>query len=264
MVKKVLTIAGLDVTGGAGQSADLKVFAQHHCYGLNALTCIVSFSEKNNFQPEIYPVHNRILQDELDTISSLEPMDAIKTGMLPSEKQIHLVAQWLKEQAPKGMPIVIDPVMACKRNGEEDLKRLRDSIAEELLPFATVTTPNLVEAEALAQMEIHTKEDMVEAAKRIYDLGAKNVVIKGGARLEGAEAVDLLYDGTSVQFFEAKKITDGYNHGAGCSFAAAITANLAQGKDMVTAVREAKYFIYTAIQNGVSVGEYVQTVFVNP
>lgn len=263
MTKKILTIAGSDITGGAGQAADLKVFSAHHCYGMSALSCIVTFSKAHQYMPEIYPVHASILKDQLDTITDLNYLDAIKTGMLPEEKQIHLVARWLKLQAENNVPIIIDPVMVCKNNGEENLEKLKESIIKELLPLATVTTPNLVEAEALADMKIQTKEDMAVAAEKIHELGPKYVVIKGGARLEGDVAVDLLFDGEEFHYFEREKITEGFNHGAGCSFAAAITSNLALEKNITDAVRDAKEFVYHAIDYGLELNSRSSAVFVN-
>lgn len=132
---------------------------------------------------------------------------------------------------------------------------------EELLPRSLVVTPNLFEAAQLAQMApIKTIEQMKEAAKKIHALGAKNVVVKGGKQLDHDKAVDLFYDGTDFDLLESEKIETSYNHGAGCTFAAAITANLAHGENVHDAVKAAKTFVAAAIANGWKLNEYVGPV----
>jgi len=157
--------------------------------------------------------------------------------------------------------VVIDPVMVCKGEDEVLHPETTDAMREHLLQRATVVTPNLFEAGQLAQTgPIKTIEGMKEAAKKIHDLGAKNVVIKGGKQLEHTKALDLFYDGTDFTILEEDKVDTTYNHGAGCTFAAAITANLANGQDVKEAVTNAKSFVTASIKHGFKLNEYVGPV----
>ncbi|MFD1849891.1 bifunctional hydroxymethylpyrimidine kinase/phosphomethylpyrimidine kinase [Oceanobacillus bengalensis] len=255
-MKKTLTLAGNDSSGGAGQAADLKTFQEHDVYGMAAITSIVSM-KPDGWNHQVAPIDGHVVEKQLDTILSVG-VDAAKSGMLGSVDIIELGAKKFAEH--KLDRYVLDPVMVCKGEDEVLLPENTDAMRELLLPLALVTTPNLFEAWQLAGTSgpIKDIDGMKEAAVRIHELGAKNVVIKGGRTLENA--ADLFYDGKEFVVLEGEKIDTTYNHGAGCTFAAAVTANLAHGKSPKEAVSNAKQFVNAAIKHGFKLNEYVGSV----
>ncbi|WP_066310280.1 pyridoxine/pyridoxal/pyridoxamine kinase [Bacillus sp. FJAT-29814] len=255
-IKKVMTIAGSDTSGGAGIQADLKTFQELGVYGMNALTTIVTMDPKNNWSHSVFPIDVSILQKQLETILSVG-IDAMKTGMLGTVEIIELTAKTIDEN--KLERVVIDPVMVCKGEDEVLNPETADAMRELLLPRALVVTPNLFEAGQLAGMKTpKTVEEMKQAAVKIVDLGAKNVVIKGGSKLQAEEnSVDLLYDGKEFRIYETPKFTTTYTHGAGCTHSSAITAGLAKGQSVYEAVEVAKEFVAAAISEGFRLNEYV-------
>jgi pyridoxine kinase len=257
-MKKTLTIAGSDTSGGAGIQADLKTFQEHGVYGMTALTSIVTMDPENHWSHGVHPLSLDTLEAQLKTALSVG-IDALKTGMLATTDIIEMAAKHIK--ANNVEKVVIDPVMVCKGEDEVLNPETTDAMREFLLPIATVVTPNLFEAWQLSGVgPIHTIEDMKDAAVKIHDLGAKNVVIKGGKQLEHEKAIDLSYDGKDFTVLEAEKVATTYNHGAGCTFAAAITSNLANGQDVKEAVSNAKSFVNAAIQYGFKLNQYVGPV----
>lgn len=255
---KTLTIAGSDTSGGAGIQADLKTFQEHGTYGMTALTTVVTMDPSNHWHHNVHPLPIDTLQAQLDTALSTG-VDAIKTGMLGSVEIIKTAASAIDRSGVQ--KVVIDPVMVCKGEDEVLYPETVGAMQEYLLPRAAVVTPNLFEAGQLAGTgAIRSIEDMKAAAKKILDYGAKTVVIKGGKQLEHGEALDLFYDGTTFFILEAEKAETTYTHGAGCTFAAAITANLANGQDMKEAVTNAKQFVTAAIHHGWKLNEYVGPV----
>ena len=256
-MKKTLTLAGSDTSGGAGIAADLKTFQEHDVYGMTALTCIVTMNPEG-WNHHVTPIDLDLVNRQLDTILSVG-VDAMKSGMLGSVDLIQLGAE--KIDAYKINNFVLDPVMVCKGEDEVLQPENTDAMREYLLPRALVTTPNLFEASQLAQTKpLKSIEDMKQAALKIHELGAKNVVIKGGKALDHEKAIDLFYDGTDFEILEKEKVDTTYNHGAGCTFAAAITANLANGKSVKESVFAAKDFVTAAIANGWKLNEYVGPV----
>ena len=257
-LKKTLTIAGSDTSGGAGIQADLKTFQEHGVYGMTALTTVVTMDPNNHWHHNVHPLSIDTLEAQLETVLSVG-IDAMKTGMLGTVEIIELAAK--KIDAFGLNKVVIDPVMVCKGEDEVLHPETTDAMREHLLQRATVVTPNLFEAGQLAQTgPIKTIDEMKEAAKKIHDLGAKNVVIKGGKQLKHDKALDLFYDGNEFTLLEEEKVETTYNHGAGCTFAAAITANLANGQDVKEAVQNAKTFVTAAIKHGFKLNEYVGPV----
>ncbi|WP_406686038.1 pyridoxine/pyridoxal/pyridoxamine kinase [Rossellomorea vietnamensis] len=257
-MKKTLTIAGSDTSGGAGIQADLKTFQEHGVYGMTALTTVVTMDPNNHWHHNVHPLSIDTLEAQLETVLSVG-VDAMKTGMLGTVEIIELAAK--KIDAFGLNKVVIDPVMVCKGEDEVLHPETTDAMREHLLQRATVVTPNLFEAGQLAQTgPIKTIDEMKEAAKKIHDLGAKNVVIKGGKQLKHDKALDLFFDGNEFTLLEEEKVDTTYNHGAGCTFAAAITANLANGQDVKEAVTNAKTFVTAAIKHGFKLNEYVGPV----
>ncbi|WP_187118989.1 pyridoxine/pyridoxal/pyridoxamine kinase [Bacillus marasmi] len=255
VMKKVLTIAGSDTSGGAGIQADLKTFQELGVYGMTALTTVVTMDPKNHWHHNVFPIALHTLEAQLETALSVG-IDAMKTGMLGSVDIIELAAKKMDES--KVSSIVVDPVMVCKGEDEVLHPETADALREVLVQRATVVTPNLFEASQLAKTgPIRTVDAMKEAAAKIHELGAKYVLIKGGSKLAHEKAVDLLFDGKNYQLLESERIETTYIHGAGCTYSAAITAELAKGKSVEEAVKVAKDFITEAIRHGFKLNEYV-------
>ncbi|PIC98050.1 MULTISPECIES: bifunctional hydroxymethylpyrimidine kinase/phosphomethylpyrimidine kinase [unclassified Sporosarcina] len=257
-LKKTLTIAGSDTSGGAGIQADLKTFQEHGTYGMTAVTVVVTMDPDQNWSHNVYSLPIDVVKAQLKTALSTG-IDAIKTGMLSTEEIIQTAGQAIDESGLDH--VVIDPVMVCKGEDEVLNPGNTDAMIKYLVPKAEIVTPNLFEAGQLASMKTpKTIDDMKVAAQKIHELGARNVVIKGGKQLEHEEAVDLFYDGLTFTLLKAERSDTYHNHGAGCTFAAAITANLANGLAIKDAVIEAKQFVTAAIAHGWKLNEYVGPV----
>lgn len=256
-LKKTLTIAGSDTSAGAGMQADLKTFQEHGTYGMVALTVVVTMNP-NGWSHQVTPLPTDLLQAQIETALSTG-VDAIKTGMLSTEEIIKIASDAIQKSGTRH--VVIDPVMVCKGDDEVLNPGNTTAMINYLLPYATVVTPNLFEAGQLASTGTpKTLDEMKTAARKIYQLGAKNVVIKGGKAISNDKAIDLFFNGTEFKLLESEKIASTYNHGAGCTFAASICANLANGLSVEEAVIEAKEFVSSAIKHGWALNEYVGPV----
>lgn len=259
-IKKVLTVAGSDSSGGAGLQADLKTFEEYGTFGFSSITSIVTMDPDNNWHHAVYPIDPELVRNQIKTVLSGGKLDAMKTGMLGSIPVIELLREVVDQHDITN--VVIDPVMVCKGEDEVVQPENGEAIRELLLPRATVVTPNLFEAGQLAGIrKVSTLEDMKEAAAKIHELGAQNVVIKGGKTLEDQKAIDLLFDGRSFTTFEAEKLDTNHNHGAGCTFAAAIAAGLAKGMSVKDAVATAKQFVTAGIGGGFALNQFVGPVW---
>ncbi|MGX9706274.1 pyridoxine/pyridoxal/pyridoxamine kinase [Laceyella tengchongensis] len=254
-IYKALTIAGSDSSGGAGIQADLKTFQELCVYGMTALTTIVAMDPDNRWNHLVFPVDMNVVREQLKTIVDGVGIHALKTGMLGSVELIELAADTIDKA---GVPAVIDPVMVCKGTDEVLPPELADALREVLVPKATVVTPNLFEAGQLSKLgSITTVEQMKEAAGIIHGLGAQIVVVKGGGKLQHEAAVDVLYDGQSFEVMESERIETTYTHGAGCTYSAAIAAELAKGQPVREAIATAKAFITEAIRHSFPLNQYV-------
>ncbi|MBM7704126.1 pyridoxine/pyridoxal/pyridoxamine kinase [Metabacillus iocasae] len=253
---KALTIAGSDSSGGAGIQADLKTFQELGVYGMTALTTIVTMDPENNWSHGVFPQAVETVEQQLKTIVQGVGVTALKTGMLGSVEIIELAAKTIDDHHLTN--IVVDPVMICKGEDEVLHPETMVSLRDVLVPKATVVTPNLFEAGQLSGLgPIKTIEQMKEAAVKIYESGAKYVLIKGGNKLAHEKAIDLLYDGQTFEILESDRIETTYTHGAGCTYSAAITAELAKGKDVKEAIQTAKAFITEAIRHSFPLNQYV-------
>lgn len=260
MIKKVLTVAGSDSSGGAGIQADLKTFEEYGTFGFSALTSIVTMDPDEGWSHLVTPIAAELVEKQLKTIFAGGALDAMKTGMLGTIEAIEITRAYIDKFAMNN--IVIDPVMACKGTSELLQPENVAAMTRLLLPKATITTPNLVEAGILSGLgDLTSVNQMKEAAKKIIDLGPKNVVIKGGHRLKADKAIDLFYDGNKFTIFEDELFSTDYNHGAGCTFAAAVTAGLAKGYSVVEAVALAKQFVSAAIKNGQKINPFLGHVW---
>ena len=248
-MKRILTIAGSDSGGGAGIQADLKAITLLGGYGMSALTALTA---QNTVGVQgIHEVPARFVEAQIDAVLSDIGADAIKTGMLANQEIIEVVSRKIRQYKVK--KVVVDPVMISKSGASLLRKDAQESLIKRLIPLAWVVTPNLMEASVLAGLKVSSLEGMKKAAHRIYKLGAKHVVVKGG-HLRGM-AIDLLYDGKNFMELEGPRIETKNTHGTGCTFASAIATLLARGDAVDEAASKAKTFIHMAIQSGLSLGK---------
>ncbi len=242
-----LTIAGSDPSGGAGIQADLKTFHKHGVYGMSVVTLLTVQNTVEVKAVEVLPAS--FVMSQLRTVLEDIRPAAAKTGALGNSDVIEALAD---AAASFDFPLVVDPVMISK-HGAPLLKDLaRSALKERLLPRAFLVTPNLHEASLLSGMPVTDTASMEEAARRIEALGPKAVLVKGG-HLE-AEAVDILFSEGKMTRFSAPRINTRHTHGTGCTYSAAITAELARGRPLPVAVACAKKFITRAIETNPGLG----------
>ena len=253
-VAKALTIAGSDSGGGAGIQADLKTFAALGVYGSSAITAVTAQNTRGVLA--VRTMDAAIVGQQLDAILGDIGADAVKTGMLGSAEIVRIVADQLR--ACGVLNLVVDPVLASSSGQPllepDGVKALKQA----LLPLALVITPNVPEAELLAGRRLHKDGDMRDAARAIHDLGPRTVVVKGGHR--SGDADDLLFDGAEFHVFHAPRVDTPHTHGTGCTFSAGITAGLAAGLDVFSAVGRAKRYLTAALQQAYAVGSGVSPV----
>ena len=250
MIPRALTIAGSDSGGGAGIQADLKTFTVLGVYGMSAITSITVQNTLGVYGAVDIPPE--VVYNQIKVVVEDIGVDACKTGMLSSQEIIKWVAKAIKDF--KLEKFVLDPVMVAK-SGDPLLKEsAKETLIRELIPLALVITPNLPEAQEICGFEINNFEDMEKACKKIYSLGCAYVVLKGG-HMEGDEAIDILYDGSSFEYLKGKFVKTKNTHGTGCTFSSAITSYLAKGYEIRDAVRKAKEYIQGAIENSLSLGK---------
>jgi pyridoxine kinase len=254
---KVATIAGSDASGGAGLEADLKTFEEYGLYGMAAVTVIATMDPGSNWAHRVFPVEEAGLRAQMETIFKGIGVTAAKSGMLGTFYAVELAREYLSSY--KVANYVLDPVMVCKGAGEALNPELNSAVAEKLLPLAEVVTPNLFEAEQLSGLgNIDSPEKMKEAARIIHGKGARHVFVKGGAKLPNqSRALDLLYDGKDFTVLEDDLVATSWNHGAGCTSSAAITAGLARGLSVIDAVKTAKKFITLSLKAGFPLNQWV-------
>lgn len=255
-----LTIAGNDASGGAGIAADLKTFTEYGHYGIAALTSIATMDPENNWKHGVTAIDLDTVKAQLVTATAGPEIAAFKTGMLPSVAVIELIAEHIAKHQMSNF--VLDPVMVCKGEDEVLNPENAEALRDILTPLPKITTPNLFEAGQISGLgTLKTLDDMKAAAKEIIALGAENVVIKGGQDLAGDQAIDLFYDGEEFTALKAPKMAEAHSHGAGCTFAAAVTAGLAEGLSPLEATKKAKDFVLAAIQHGFPYNEFVGPVY---
>ncbi len=253
---KLATIAGSDASGGAGLEADLKTFQEYGAYGMAAITLVATMNPDKEWAHDVFPLDANCLRAQLETIFKGVGVDAAKTGMLATPYAVELAAEYIKKYDVKNF--VLDPVMICKSGDMALNPELNNLIVKELLPLAKITTPNLFEAGQIAKCSTPKNiDEMKDAAKAIYDLGVPNVFVKGGARLSGHDkAIDIFYDGKEFIQIENDLVEGTWNHGAGCTTAAAITAGLGFGLEPLEAVKKAKLFITSSLKHGFALNQW--------
>ena len=250
-MKKALTIAGSDSSGGAGIQADLKTFSAHGVFGMSVITAVTAQNTVGVFAVE--NISPDIISKQIDAIFEDIEVDGLKIGMVSIPETINAIANKLREYSPKN--IVLDPVMVSKSGFHLLEPKARESLIKELIPLATIVTPNIPEAEVITGMEISNLDDMKKAAIIIYDLGPKNVLIKGGHLKD--DATDVLFNGKEFKLFKKERINTKNTHGTGCTLSSAIASNLAKGDDVEDAVFKAKEYINIAIKHSLSLGKGV-------
>jgi len=251
MTKPVaLTIAGSDSGGGAGIQADLKAMEANGVFGTSVLTAVTA--QNTQAVTMSYDLPSRIISAQIDAVATDFDIRATKTGMLSSSDIIQTVAA--KVDAHDLYPFVVDPVMISKSGFKLLKDDAIDTLREVLLPMATILTPNIHEAAYLTGKEILSVEDARRSAEVLYEMGPEFVLVKGGHLNETPEALDLLYDGETFQAFSARRVQTENTHGTGCTYASAIAAQLAKGKNTPEAVEQAKRYVTAAIQHALDLG----------
>ncbi|MCG8552713.1 MAG: bifunctional hydroxymethylpyrimidine kinase/phosphomethylpyrimidine kinase [Desulfobacterales bacterium] len=247
---RALTIAGSDSGGGAGVQADLKTFSALGVFGMSAITALTA--QNTHSVTGIFPVPPAFIGEQIDAVMSDIGANAVKIGMLHSPEVIEVVAEKLKQwQCPN---VVLDPVMVSKSGDHLLQNDAVDALTRLLLPLATVITPNLPEASVLLGKPIDTQDQMEDAAAGLAQLGAANVLVKGG-HLASGPGIDLLYETASGQTtrYTADRVDTPNSHGTGCTLSSAIAAGLARGLNLKEAVAKAKTYITDALKAGADI-----------
>ena len=242
-----LTIAGSDSSAGAGVQADLKTFSALGVYGLTAITCVVA--EIPGRVSRIEPVSAEIVREQIALLFRNFPIAAAKTGLLFSAEIVEAVARAvvdLSANSAKRFPLVIDPVIVATSGNRLLEPRAIELYERELFPLATLLTPNLNEAEKLLGEPIRDLQAMRKAGKEMQKKYGVSILLKGG-HLTGNNAVDLLFAGDKISEFSAPFVHGVATHGTGCTYSAAITAGLASGLSLESAIRRAKKFVTASI-----------------
>ncbi len=250
-MKHVLTIAGSDTCGGAGIQADIKTFSALGTYGMSVITAVTVQNTQGVFGCQ--DMTPEIVKGQIDAIFTDIEVSAVKVGMISQIETIKAISQKLRQYHAKN--IVLDPVMISKSGFDLMQKDAKETLIKELIPLAFVVTPNLPEAEAITGLSIQNLEDMKQAAKIIYHMGAKNVLVKGG-HLED-DATDILFNGKHYVSLKGERIQTKNTHGTGCTLSSAIAANLARGETVEQAVKNAKEYILVAIKHSLDIGKGV-------
>jgi hydroxymethylpyrimidine/phosphomethylpyrimidine kinase len=251
-----LTIAGSDSGGGAGIQADLKTFAALGVHGTSAIACLTAQNPKRVLGVE--PCPPKILRQQIEAVFEELPPRAVKTGMLFSAENISVVAAFFRRSSLviRHVPLVVDPVMVSTSGARLLKPSAEKSLKEKLLPLAALVTPNLDEAEILAEQKIREPEDLRSAARTIVSRYGCAALVKGGHLKGSAEALDIFYDGQTELLLSAPFIKGVSTHGTGCTYSAAICAALALGHDLPQAVELGKNFITSAIAGSYKISRH--------
>lgn len=247
-MKHLLTIAGSDSSGGAGIQADLKTFAAHGCFGMSVITAVtaqntVGVTKIQNIDPEIVAA-------QLDAVFTDIRVDAVKIGMVSQIPIIKIIAQKLREYKPP--VIVLDTVMVSKSGFDLLEPEACSTLIKELIPLATLVTPNLPEAEKIVGYKVENKDMMIKAGKDILAMGPKAVLIKGGHLTDTADDYLQLQD--KGVWFKANRIDTINTHGTGCTLSSSLASDLANGLSLEEAVKESKKYVTLAIEHSLAIG----------
>lgn len=249
MMRTALSIAGSDSSGGAGIQADIKTMTANGVYAMTAITALTA--QNTTGVTGIMEVTPEFLAQQLDSIFTDIRPDAVKIGMVPSSALIQVIAEKLKEY--KAENIVVDPVMVATSGSKLISDDAIETLKTCLMPLSSILTPNIPEAEVLAEMKVETEEEMILAAKKISETFHCAVLCKGGHQLNDAN--DLLYRDGEYKWFHGKRIQNPNTHGTGCTLSSAIASNLAKGYSMDESVKRAKDYISEALEAMLDLGK---------
>lgn len=252
MTKPVaLTIAGSDSGGGAGIQADIKAMEANGVFATSALAAVTA--QNTETVAAAHDLPPSLVAEQIDAVVTDLDVQATKTGMLSSSDIIEVVAEQVEEHDLQ--PFVVDPVMISKTGFKLLQDAAIETLTDELLPLATLVTPNVHEAEHLTGLDIETKEDLVAAGEALLEFGPDAVLVKGGHLAGATEAVDVLVDADGARSFSAPRIDTPHTHGTGCTYASAIAANLAKGHALPASVERAKKYVTGAIRHALPLGK---------
>ena len=248
-MKTALTIAGSDCSGGAGIQADIKTMTMNGVYAMSAITALTA--QNTTGVRAIQESTPDFLKQQLDAIFEDIFPDSVKIGMVSSSELISVIADRLKYHKAKN--IVVDPVMVATSGSALMKTDAVETLTKELLPIATLVTPNIPEAEILSGLSVKNKKDMLKAARNMGDAYGCAVLLKGGHSINDAN--DLLYANGEFKWFYGKHIDNPNTHGTGCTLSSAIASNLAKGFTLITSVQKAKEYISEALSAMLDLGQ---------
>lgn len=252
--KCVLTIAGSDSGAGAGIQSDLKTFKNHGLYGLSVITAVTAQNTKG--VQSSYTLPNKAVLEQLKSVFSDFDIKAVKTGMLANDRIIDIIAEVLNKE--RNLKLIIDPVILSKNKFVMLNKKGINALKKHLFPLTFLLTPNIPEAEILTGLKIVSLDDLETSAVMLHDLGAKNVLIKGGHLKESIGlplGTDVLFDGKKFYMFSTNYISTSNTHGIGCTLSAAITSNLANGYSIIRSIDLAKMYVVKSLKRTVKIGK---------
>lgn len=249
-MKVCVTIAGSDSGGGAGIQADIKSMQANGVFAASIITAVTA--QNTTAVTAAYELPVDVIAAQIDAVFDDLPVAATKTGMLASAAIIETVAERVRSR--RIAPFIVDPVMISKTGFALLRDDAVDALRDQLLPLATLVTPNAHEAERLTGAPVRTVDEARTAARAIHAQGPRAVLIKGGHLDDRDEAVDVLFDGHGFELFGAERIDTPHTHGTGDTYASAITANLAKGYTLVDAITRAKRYLTEAIRHGLAIG----------
>jgi len=250
----VLSIAGSDPSSGAGVQGDIKTFNAFGVYGLSVITAVTSQNTIKFF--DVKPVSPGLVKSQIRSILEDFHIDAIKIGMVYDKQTVRVIHS---ELAKIKTPIILDPIFKSTTGGILQKEDAFLDFKKMLIPLSYVITPNVMEAEKITNIKIKSLSDMKSAAKKIQKLGIKNIVIKGGHFLKGGKVSDLLLDGKKFSIFHHDRMKF-ESHGGGCTFSAALCANIARGKKLADAVDSARLFTIDSMRNAANIGRGIPIV----
>jgi hydroxymethylpyrimidine/phosphomethylpyrimidine kinase len=248
-MRKVLTIAGSDSSGGAGIQADIKTITAHKMYAMSAITALTAQNTTGvDGRIEVPP---EFIGKQLDCIFTDIYPDAVKIGMVSGSDIIDVIAEKLRQYGAKN--IVVDPVMVSTSGGKLISDAAIDSLVAKLLPIATVITPNIPEAEVLCGLNVKDEHDMIQAAELLAKRFGGAILVKGGHRVNDAH--DLLYENGNIHWYRSERVNNPNTHGTGCTLSSAIACNLADGKTLDESIRNAKDYLTGALNAMLNLGK---------
>jgi hydroxymethylpyrimidine/phosphomethylpyrimidine kinase len=246
MTRIVLAIGGSDPSGGAGVQGDLKTLHQHGVYGAAAITLLTVQSTRGVSRVDVLDA--ALVSEQIDAVLSDLDVRVIKTGALGSEAIVHAIAKRIDR------PLVVDPVLLASSGAELASEPALQALVRELVPRATIVTPNTIEATAISGVEIDHVASARRAAERIVSMGAQAALVKGG-HLEGDRSIDVLAWNGGIEELALPRIATQAGHGTGCALASSIAARLARGATLLDAVRGAKGWVHRALATAPAIGE---------